>query len=281
MRVHELTSLDRAELDPYRTMKWQWEQRQSGVFVAEGEKVVRRLLHSPLTVVSLLIPPRWLPPLEPLLRQRPEEIDVFVAPKEQLETMTGYTMYQGLLALARVPSQPSLNSALAQSPQPRLLVAMDGLTNAENLGVVARNSLAFGAQILIAGETSGSPYLRRAVRSSMGAVFKLQVIESDHLPSTLQELKQAGIRIVAAHPRCDEHTLSQSDLACDSCIVFGNEGSGISRAVLAQCDDAVAIPMAKDVDSLNVGSASAALLYEAARQRGWIHRFPFGATTRP
>jgi tRNA G18 (ribose-2'-O)-methylase SpoU len=236
--------------------------------VAEGEKVVRRLLESPLTVLSVLLPEIWFLELRGVLEQRPETIEVFVAEKPALETLTGFSMYQGLLAAARVPPALSLETLLARSARPCLLAAAEGLSSAENLGVLVRNCGAFGVDGLLVGETCVSPFLRRAVRSSMGIIFVLPVIESGCLAESLRELKSEGVRCVAAHPHADRRCLAEARLAGDCCIVFGSEGYGISDAVLEICDEQVAIPMAPQVDSLNVGSAAAVFLYEARRQRG-------------
>ena len=270
-RVETIGSFERPELLPYRTMRRQAEQRQQGIFVAEGEKVVRRLLESDFEVVSVLLPERWLRDLEPLLRARRETVSVFVAEKALLETLTGFSMYQGLLAVGRVPPQPSLPAVLAASAPPRLLVAVEGLSKAENLGALVRNCVAFGVQALIIGETSSSPFLRRAVRSSMGTIFKLPVIEPPSLIQQLALLKTEGLRVVAAHPHTSEKALWQTNLKEDCAIVFGSEGAGLSPAVLGICHEAVAIPMAPAVDSLNVGSAAAAFLYEVSRQRKLIN----------
>ena len=263
-----IESFDLPELQPYRTMRRQLEHRQQGIFVAEGDKVVRRLLESQFSVVSVLLPEKWLRELEPLLQARPELIQVFVADKELLETLTGFSMYQGLLAVAKVPAMPTLAEMLARSPKPRLLAAADGLSSAENLGALVRNCAAFNSQALIVGETCGSPFLRRAVRSSMGAVFQLPIVEPPSLAQSLRDLRQHAIRIIAAHPHATGRTLSQADFTGDCCLVFGSEGYGLSPAVLAACDEAAAIPMPPAVDSLNVGSAAAVFLYEANRQRG-------------
>jgi tRNA G18 (ribose-2'-O)-methylase SpoU len=160
------------------------------------------------------------------------------------------------------------------------------------MGALVRNCVAFGVHGLIVGETSSSPYLRRAVRNSMGTIFELPVFElnnrmgelheslikhqfgtletrpSETLAQTLRDLRQRGMRCIAAHPHTDKKILSQADFSGDCCIVFGNEGDGISAEVLEACDEAVAIPMPPTVDSLNVGAAAAVFLYEAARQRG-------------
>ncbi|MCX6894622.1 MAG: RNA methyltransferase, partial [Verrucomicrobia bacterium] len=87
------------------------------------------------------------------------------------------------------------------------------------------------------------------------------------LVQTLHDLRAHGVRSIAAHPHASGKTLTLANLAGDCCLIFGSEGHGISPAVLAACDEAVAIPMANGVDSLNVGAAAAVFFYEAQRQR--------------
>jgi TrmH family RNA methyltransferase len=101
----------------------------------------------------------------------------------------------------------------------------------------------------------------------MGAIFQLPIVETTSLHRALRDLRNHGIRCIAAHPHADGRTPSETPLAGDCCIVFGSEGYGLSAPVLAACDEAVAIPMPQTVDSLNVGSAAAVFLYEANRQR--------------
>lgn len=261
-------SLDRPELAPYRTMRRHADHVQQRLFVTEGEKVVRRLLESPFTVVSALMPEKWAHTLAPLFAARPEDIPMFVAPKPVLEQLVGFSMFQGVMAVGRIPEPEPLATIVARSPRPRLVVALEGLANAENMGVIVRNCAAFGAQLLVTGETCSSPFMRRSVRNSMGTIFKLPVVESPDLLATLAELKSMGFRCVAAHGGAEESTLARCDLAGDVCLVFGCEGHGLTAGALAACAEAVAIPMASGIDSLNVGNAVAVFLYEACRQRG-------------
>jgi tRNA G18 (ribose-2'-O)-methylase SpoU len=268
-RVHYIDNLELPELRPYRTMRQSQEHWEQGIFVAESEKVVRRLLESDFTVVSVLLPEKWLAPFEPLLKARPEpDIAVYVArEKHVLEKLVGFSMFQGVLAVGRIPVRLTLEQVLEMSAQPRLLVAVEGVANAENLGALVRNCLAFQAQALIVGESSSSPFLRRSVRNSMGTIFHLPVLETPNLVQTLQELRSRSIRCIAAHPHAQGRTLPQADFGSDCCVLFGGEGHGITPAALQACDDAVAIPMPPNVDSLNVGAAAAVFLYEARRQR--------------
>lgn len=272
VKVIPIQSLDHPDLAPYRTMKRPIDQQRQGIFVAEGEKVVRRLLETDFAVLSVVLPPKWVAEFSELIERRddgngPAVLPVYVAEKPVLEQLTGFSMYQGLMAVAQIPRPATLDQLLATNQKPHLFAAVDGLASAENLGVVVRNAVGFGVQGLFVGETSSSPYLRRAVRSSMGTVFRLPVIEVDDLASFLGTLRQRGIRLIAAHPHTDKRTLANADFRENSCIVFGSEGLGISPSVLAVCDEIVVIPMASGVDSLNVGSAAAVFLYEANRQR--------------
>jgi len=172
------------------------------------------------------------------------------------------------MALGKIPAQETLDSVLPRSSSPRLFVAMDGLANAENIGVLVRNCAAFGVQAILVSETSSSPYLRRAVRNSMGTVFKMPVVHCTNLAETLRTLQGfRQFKVYAAHPHTEEHSIQRSDFSGNCCIVFGNEGSGVSPQVLSACDMPVAIPMQSGVDSLNVASASAVFLYEVMRQR--------------
>jgi tRNA G18 (ribose-2'-O)-methylase SpoU len=267
LQVQSITSFDLPELQPYRTMRRQMEHRLQGIFVAEGEKVVRRLLESRFNVVSVLLPEKWVAELRPLLEARPEPVQVFLAEKKLLETLTGFSMYQGLLAVGRVPAPIPLEKILENRSGPYLLAAVDSLSSAENLGALVRNCAAFNVQALIVGETCTSPYLRRAVRSSMGAIFELPIVETSGLVATLQDLRSCGLACIAAHPHAEGSDLFRANFRRDCCVVFGSEGSGIAPQVLAVCDEAVAIPMPATVDSLNVASAAAVFLYEANRQR--------------
>lgn len=272
MLIERVTGFDRPGLAPYATLRQSDEQRRAGQFVAEGDKVVRRLLDSDFGVMSVLLPEKRLAEFEPLVRARPEDVTIYIMEIEELEKLTGFPFFQGVLAVGKIPRTNTLDTVLAAAPRPHFLVAIDGLTNAENVGLIVRNCAAFGVQALIVDDSSASPFLRRAVRNSMGTIFKLPVIDAESagqgtLVKTLEALRARGVRVMAAHAHTDQRTIHDADFTGDCCVVLGSEGAGLSPAVLAACDEAVLIPMNPEVDSLNVGSAAAVFLYEAARQR--------------
>jgi tRNA G18 (ribose-2'-O)-methylase SpoU len=226
-RVEKASSFDSPELRPYATMRRPAEHETQGIFVAEGTKVVRRLLESHFAVASVVLPEKWLDDFRPLLEARLEPITVYLADKKFLETLVGFSMFQGVLAVGKIPPPNTLDDILQKSPAPRLFVAVDALTNAENLGALVRNCVAFGVQALIIGETSSSPFLRRAVRNSMGTIFQLPVIElaklglrhrfktKPHatrltLAECLKELRARSVRCIAAHPHAESWSSSFS-----------------------------------------------------------------------
>jgi tRNA G18 (ribose-2'-O)-methylase SpoU len=272
--IHKVTSLTLPELEPYRTLRRPLDHIRRGIFVAEGEKVVRRLLASDLTVVSILLTPEWHEQIFPNknqggthLYQRVENVPVFVAEKKLLESIVGFNLHQGIMAVAKVPEARPLEEVVSHLKSPHLLVALEGLVSAENVGVVVRNCAAFGVDAIIVGETSSSPYLRRAVRNSMGTVFHIPVVHAEDLAGSLKWLSQkCSTRIVGTVPGGDT-ALREIELGENLCLVLGNEEAGLSANILKVCDARVAIPMANGVDSLNVASASAVFLYEAASAR--------------
>jgi tRNA G18 (ribose-2'-O)-methylase SpoU len=268
IKIVPIESLDQSELTPYRTLRQSVEQFRKGMFIAEGTIVVQRLLESEHEIVSVLITPEWLEEWRELLISRSEQITVFVGNKELLNTIVGYNLHQSIMALGRIPKPSTAELVLAKYPPPHLFVAVDGLANAENLGVLVRNCTAFGVQAVLVGETSSSPYLRRAVRNSMGTVFKMPVVYCKSLVETLGLLKnEHQFNIFAAHPHTEEHSIQRTDFSGNCCLVFGSEGNGVTPQVLDVCNIQVAIPMQRGVDSLNVASASAVFLYELTRQR--------------
>lgn len=274
-RVHIVTTLDAPELQPYRTLRRPLDHLRQGIFVAEGEKVVRRFLASDWKVVSLLLTQEWFDALLPTVPEsRLDNADIFIAERQLLETIVGFPLHQGIMAVGRVPIEQSLEAMAAHSPSPHYFVALDGLVHAENVGVLVRNCAGFGVHGLLVSSSSASPYLRRAVRNSMGGIFVVPVVHVHDLAASLAWLQRhhrTNIIIADAEGEC---TLDEAEFSGNICIVFGNEDAGVSAEVKAVAGRRVRIPMDNATDSLNVASASAVMLYEARRARRLQSRMP-------
>jgi tRNA G18 (ribose-2'-O)-methylase SpoU len=268
--IKKIDSIEIQDLSIFRTLKQQNDHRHEGVFVAEGHFVVERLLQTPLRIRSVLFTQSWLETFRTELENRPEMIDVFIGEKQELARITGYELHQFIMACAEIPQVKTIDEIIESSKTPILLMALDGLTSSDNVGLVLRNCAAFGVHALIAGETSADPWLRRAVRKSMGNVFKVPVIYSDSLVDTIKKLRyEYGIDVYGAQITKESIPLYNVSLKGNCCFVMGNEGGGVSPEVLDACSKPLYIPMEEGVDSLNVSSAAAIILSEAVRQRNW------------
>jgi TrmH family RNA methyltransferase len=278
-KIQHIATLDNPEIEPYKSLRRPIEHLAQGIFVAEGEKVVTRLLESALTIETILLTQDWFDIYRLLIEKNSNTIEVFIGGEKLLETIVGHSLHQSMMALAKVPTPLTIEELLTRNDKQvkKFFVLVDGVANAENMGVIVRNCACFGVDALIVMSTSCDPYLRRSVRNSMGNIFQLPIVylnkfaddrrlHGDDHQKGLNKLKQHGIKLYAAHPHPKSVAIGEITFSQQSCIVLGAEGHGISGEILDLCDEFVTIPMKEGINSLNVASASAVMLYEASKQ---------------
>jgi len=219
-----------------------------GTFIGDGDKVVRRMLKT-TRVERILCTPEWVEKL-PV----PAGIDVRVAPLSRLISIVGFRLHQGLMALGAIPPEKPLAGTFH--------LALDGLANAENVGAILRSCAAFGVDGVILGPGTASPWLRRAVRVSLGAPLVVPVHTSPDLASTVRSLNSW-----AAHIHGDRRDYRSVDYTKNACLVLGSEPNGVTDEVRRACKGVIYIPMASEWDCLNVAASAAVLLSEVRRQR--------------
>jgi tRNA G18 (ribose-2'-O)-methylase SpoU len=172
-----------------------------------------------------------------------------VCSREVLEATTGFDFHRGCLAIARRPEPLSLEACAGQ----RLLIGVEGVGNPDNVGGLLRVAAAFGAGLL-AGPATADPLYRKAVRTSMGAVFNVRWTEIASWPAALRALRSRGCRVAALTPAPDAVPID--DLARTpaekTIVLVGSEGAGLSGAAMDAADVRVRIPVSPAVDSLNV-----------------------------
>lgn len=258
----------------YRSLKGR-ELGREGVFIAEGEKVVKELKGTGIQIVSFLTTPEFYKKFRPTLAKLSgDDIPVYVMSREEIQDIIGFRFHQGLMAACRIPRRFSLEKGLKDLASPYTIVALNGVNNPENVGMIARNAAAFGAGLIIADEKTYDPYYRKAVRVSMGTIFRIPVIYVDSLDEALRWLKdKSGARIIATSLDKKSKDLSGIDMSGNICLVLGNEDTGVDAKTLKSCDAVVRIPIEKGVDSLNVACAAAILLREAYLKKGSRGKF--------
>jgi 23S rRNA (guanosine2251-2'-O)-methyltransferase len=197
-------------------------------------------------------------------------ISILEVPRGDLDRMSGGALHQGL-ALQVPPysyAHPDeLLEAAAESGEPGLIVALDGVTDPRNLGAVVRSAGAFGGHGVVVPQRRAAGMTAVAWRTSAGTAARLPVARATNLTRTLREYATAGY-MVAGLDTEGSVTLDDFELATGPLVlVIGSEGKGISRLVKQTCDVTVSIPMAGPVESLNASVAAGVVLADVARQR--------------
>ncbi len=253
-------------LAPFTTLRQKDAKVPDGCFIGDGRKVVRRMLAWPGRLRTVVVTERWLGELRAEIEKRPEpDLPVLVAGKDVVDGLIGYDVHQGVMALAELPAPATLTS-LVQTDRP-LLVALDGVADAENVGAIVRTCAAYDVAGLIVGPRTCSPWVRRAVRVSLGGVLRVPVHFSDDLPRTIGELKKRGVTTWSAHIHGESRSAWETDYRDATCLVLGGEADGVTQPVIAASAGVIYIPMAPGWDCLNVTASAASLIAEAARQR--------------
>jgi TrmH family RNA methyltransferase len=180
-----------------------------------------------------------------------------------LEAMSPVRHPSGIVAIARRRTA-TLDEALGGDNQ--MVLMLEHVQDPGNVGAIIRTADACGATGIVVGPGSADPYGWKALRGSMGSAFRLPVASQPSLSEATADARRRGLRLIAAVPRGGT-SLPSSDLCRPIAVVLGGEGAGVSAEVLELTDERITIPMRATVDSLNVATAAALIVYEASRQR--------------
>lgn len=183
---------------------------------------------------------------------------------EELERLCGSPDHQGVVA--EVDNYPYGDARGMLRDEGALIVALDQVQDPRNLGAVCRSAEFAGAAGVIVPERRAAAVTAATCKASAGAVEHLEIAHVRNLADWLAEAKAAGFWIWGADAEAKQAPWSV-DLKGPTVLVLGGEGKGLRPRVAASCDGLVALPQRGRVDSLNVSSAAAALLFEAVRQR--------------
>lgn len=250
-------SLDDPRLGPFRQLKDRQLAESMGLFIAEGEHLVRRLLAAAPRIRphSLLVSDHRVDTIRDIV---PDAVPVYVMPETRISDVIGYPFHLGMLACGHRPDL----SRLHELESARTLVCCPHLQNAENLGVIIRTAAALGADGLIVGDKGADPFMRRCVRVSMGSVFTLPIVQSRHIGRDLVRLRDGcGFELAATVLADDTIPLQRYRRGERVAVLLGNEPDGLPPEVVRLCTHKLVIPMHAGVDSLNVAVAAGIVLH--------------------
>ncbi|NEE02092.1 TrmH family RNA methyltransferase [Phytoactinopolyspora halotolerans] len=232
-------------------------ESEHGLFLAEGEKVIRRAVGAGYPVRSFLMAPRWVETLADVL-DAAGDVTCYVAPEQLVETVTGFHVHRGALASLHRTPLPSLDAVISGA---RRVIVLEDLVDHTNVGAAFRCAAGLGWDAVLLSPRCADPLYRRAVKVSMGSVFSVpytRVEDWYHGPDTL---RAAGIDVWALTPADDAADLSDVTPPERLALLVGTEGEGLTQRWMRSADRRVRIPMQGGVDSLNVAAATAVACY--------------------
>jgi tRNA G18 (ribose-2'-O)-methylase SpoU len=256
-RLHDYTGLTDVELRRRR-------EPAEGLFIAEGEKVIRRATDAGYAMRSMLLSAKWVDVMRDVIDASPAP--VYAVSPDLAEQVTGYHVHRGALASMQRKQLPTAPELLGSA---RRVVVLESVNDHTNIGAIFRSAAALGMDAVLLSPDCADPLYRRSVKVSMGAVFSVPYARLDTWPQGLESVREAGFALLALTP--DEKAKTLDDVAPHRmdrvALMLGAEGSGLSRKALAAADTWVRIPMSHGVDSLNVGAAAAVAFYAVATGR--------------
>ena len=239
------------------------ELTSKGECAVEGVKMVEEALRSGLHLDSVFFSETARPLAEKLLPQVNARTETLVLPDALFKSIVPSETPQGVAALVKL--QTFSASQLLDQSSDGLFVVAAGVQDPGNLGTILRSAEAFGAAGIFLVEGTVSPYNWKVLRGSAGSIFRLpflQIASAELIPL----LRRSGLRLLATSSR-QGTPLPQVSWTLPLAIFIGNEGAGLSRDLMREMDETLAIPQATQVESLNAGVAASIVLYEAAKHR--------------
>jgi tRNA G18 (ribose-2'-O)-methylase SpoU len=237
-------------------------EAEHGLFLAEGEKVVRRAVEGGFTPRSFLMAPRWLEGLDDVLST--SDVPCYVVSEALAEEVTGFHVHRGALASLQRRPLPSVEEVLTGA---RSVLVLEDIVDHTNVGAIFRCGAALGFDAVLLAPRCADPLYRRSIKVGMGAVFSLPWTRVPDWYDALPALSAAGFTTVALTLADDATEIEHAVAGLDKvALVLGSEGHGLSKRWEESADRRAIIPMSAGIDSLNVAAATAVACYVTARR---------------
>jgi tRNA G18 (ribose-2'-O)-methylase SpoU len=237
-------------------------EAEHGLFLAEGEKVVRRAVEAGYPPRSFLMAPRWLDGLADVLGR--SDAPCYVVSEALAEQVTGFHVHRGALASLERRDLPTVDEVLDGARQ---VLVLEDVVDHTNVGAILRCGAAFGFDAVLLAPRCADPLYRRSVKVAMGAVFSMPWTRLSDWDDALPDLTARGFTTVALTLAEDAGPIEKAVVGLDRvALVLGSEGHGLSRRWERTADRRALIPMREGIDSLNVAAAAAVACYVTTRR---------------
>ena len=243
---------------------------EKGVFIAESPTVIEVALDSGCEPVALLTDERLINGSVEKIIKRCGDVPIYSATKDVLEQLTGFALTRGALCAMRRPEPPKLSDILKDA---RTVAVLENIADSTNIGAVFRSAAALGVDAVLVTPDCCDPLCRRAVRVSMGTIFRVPwtVIgesQADWRERGIDLLHENGFKTAAMALTRDSVNIDDEELMREDkiAVILGTEGAGLAKSTIENSDYTVMIPMANDVDSLNVAAAGVIAFWQLTRR---------------
>ena len=261
-RLRLVTSRQNTAVKDLRAAFHSGKPTEDGYCAVEGVHLLEEAIRSGTRLKTVFFSQSAEERANKLLPQLASQVETLLLPDEVFDSAVLTDSPQGVAALVKLKTFKLDEVLRAENP---LLLGVAGVQDPGNLGTILRSAEAFGANGVLIGERTVSPWNPKVIRGSSGSVFRLPTVKVEWAPA-LAELRQRGVRVLATSSHKGE-SLPAVDFSGPTMVMIGSEGIGVPRDVLAMVDGTVAIPHSPKVESLNAGIAASIVMYEAARQR--------------
>jgi len=260
-RLRQVSSKENVLVKELRHSFTQAALTEDGYCAIEGVRLLEEALRSGLRVKAVFFSQSARERANRLLPQISTHADTLLLPDAVFRSAVATETPQGVAALVKLKTF-AFADLLGNNP---LLLGAAGVQDPGNLGTIIRSAEAMGASGVLTMEGTVHAINPKVIRASAGSLFRLPVVKMDSAEA-VRNLRDQGARILATSSH-KGIPLDEADLTEACCIFVGSEGAGISKELIAEANEVIAIPHSERVESLNAGVAASIILYEAARQR--------------
>lgn len=268
MKVTEIESADNQKLKLIRSLIRPGMRKDSlvehNLVLLEGQKLIEEALQKKVILNEVIVSKSYYQGAFDQTKLA-ECLEAIIVVKDNIFKGLYTTDTTCSIIATAVPRRYTLNEIIANS---RLILLADNIQDPGNLGTIIRTALAFDAGGLVLSTGCADPYSPKVIRSSMGAIFSLPIVNDTNLVSVIAEIKKNNFYVIALDSKAKQTIWQNSPANKQVAYILGNEGHGISDQVLSAADSSISIPINANCESLNVAIAAGIILAFSKFQSG-------------
>ena len=273
--MQRISSKDNSLIKHIKRLKEKKYRDEYGEFIVEGLKLINEAIQENADIRQIVVCDGCdnSEMIESHLKYEMARLDFIYVPQNIFKMISDVENPQGVLAvIGKIKTNRDDNKVAGQTPKTSninlnedIILALDDIQDPGNLGTILRTADSVGLKQILVSKGTADAYNPKVVRSTMGAIFRINVIECENLKETLKELQSKDYKVMTTSLKAKK-SIYEVDYK-KKIIVIGNEANGVSKEILNIADEKVIIPMLGKTESLNASVATGVILYEYVRQK--------------